>query len=89
MSAAATATELMAIVKNIGMREKTVILRASPIQDQIRCCSDQRNTWQMFRGHTELGDMLTGLHGPPWVKRQLVHAGGQTGGRRVQEIETC
>ena len=36
MSATATATEVTAIVKNIGLREKPVILRASPIQDHIK-----------------------------------------------------
>ena len=36
MSATATDTEVEAMVKNLGLREKPVVLRASPIQDHIK-----------------------------------------------------
>ena len=42
MTATATATEVEAIVKNLGLREKPVVLRASPIQDHIKFCVVKR-----------------------------------------------
>ena len=36
MTATATVREVEAMVKNLGLREKPVVLRASPIQDHIK-----------------------------------------------------
>ena len=42
MTATATVTEVDAMVKNLGLREKPVVLRASPIQDHIKFCVVKR-----------------------------------------------
>ena len=42
MTATATSQEVDAIVKNLGLREQPVVLRASPIQEHIKFCVVKR-----------------------------------------------
>ena len=63
MSATATEEEVGAMVKNLGLREQPVVLRASPVQEHFKFCVVKRpsNSCGIDGRLDKFGDLQPGL----------------------------